>query len=166
MQHRHNAPFNKVLMLMKAMMTNPPVRVVFAEDDEFIRMFIEDWITNHPNLRYGNSTAATTNSAPSVDPLDTKMDDVSANKDSDESEGVARAQVISPTDDKSKSKTLNENDKDNKTERIAAEDVKKETSEVKVEKEMVTVKDEDDEDTIPFNIETVSALPLGLAMDV
>ena len=96
-----------------------------------------------------------------MNPLDTKMDDVSANKDSDKSEGVARAQVISPTDKTAhdKSNTLNENNKDNKTVRNAADDDKKETSDVKVKKEMVTVKDED-EDTIPFNIETVSALPL------
>jgi len=143
---------------MKAMMKNPPVRVVFAEDDEFISMFIEDWIPNHPNLRFGNSTMAT--KAPSTDPSDTKM--VSTNKDSDESEGVARAQVISPTDKTShdKSNNLNENNKDNKTVRNAAEDDKKESSDGKAKKETVTVKDEDDEDTIPFNIETVSALPL------
>jgi len=150
-------------MLMKAMTKNPPVRVVFAEDDEFTNMFIEDWIPNLPtkSKSSSNSTVAT-NSAPSTDHLDTEMDDVSTNKDSDGREGVARAQVISPTDKTAndKSKTLNENDKDNKTVRNAAGDDKKETSEVKVEKEMVTVKDEDDEDTIPFNIETVSALPL------
>ena len=172
LQHRHDAPFDRVLMLMKAMINNSPVRVVFAEDEEFISMFIEDFVpllpysrlNPPPRISINNSTTAT-NSAPSMNPLDTKMDDdVSANKDSEESEGVARAQVISPTDktthDKSKSKTSNENNKDNKTERNAAEDDKKESSEVKLKKEMVTVKDEDDEDTIPFNIETVSALPL------
>jgi len=145
---------------MKALMRDPPVRVVFAEDDEFTNMFIQDFLPNLPTrtTKPGNSTMAT--KAPSTDPSDTKM--VSTNKDSDESEGVARAQVISPTDKTShdKSNNLNENNKDNKTERNAADDDKKETSEVKVEKEMVTVKDEDDEDTIPFNIETVSALPL------
>ena len=150
-------------------MRNPPVRVVFAEDEEFISMFIEDFVpllpysrlNPPPRISINNSTTAT--KAPStMDPLDTKMDDVSANKNSDKGEGVARAQLISPTDKTAhdKSNTLNDNNKDNKTERDAAEDDKKETSEVKAKKEMVTVKDEDDEETIPFNIETVSALPL------
>lgn len=35
---------------MKAMMRNPPVRIVFAEDDEFISMFIEDFVPVCPTL--------------------------------------------------------------------------------------------------------------------
>lgn len=42
----HNAPFNKVLILMKAMMNNPPVRVVFAEDEDFTNLFLEVFVPN------------------------------------------------------------------------------------------------------------------------
>lgn len=44
----YGAPFHKVLMLMKAMMSKPPVTVTFAEDDDFTGMFLEDFIPNLP----------------------------------------------------------------------------------------------------------------------
>lgn len=53
LKHSHNAPFNKVLMLMKSMMNNPPVRVVFAEDEDFTNLFLEDFVPNLPvNKRF------------------------------------------------------------------------------------------------------------------
>ena len=44
----YGAPFHKVLMLMKAMMSKPPVTVMFAEDDDFTGMFLEDFVPNLP----------------------------------------------------------------------------------------------------------------------
>ena len=34
---------------MKTLMRNPPVTVIFAEDDEFITMFVEDYLPLMPN---------------------------------------------------------------------------------------------------------------------
>jgi hypothetical protein len=57
LKHSHNAPFNKVLMLMKAMMNNPPVRVVFAEDEDFTNLFLEDFVPNLPvNKKFPSNT--------------------------------------------------------------------------------------------------------------
>ena len=49
--NRYLSPFHKVLMLMKAMMKSPPVSVIFAEDDDFTSMFVEDFIPNLPVRR-------------------------------------------------------------------------------------------------------------------
>jgi len=51
----YGAPFNKVLMLMKAIMTQPPVKVTFAEDDEFTSMFLEDFVPNLPTRNQYNN---------------------------------------------------------------------------------------------------------------
>lgn len=72
----YGAPFHKVLMLMKAMMSKPPVTVTFAEDDDFTGMFLEDFIPNLPtrtqlhrpnitnNAGSASSSATTTTVAP------------------------------------------------------------------------------------------------------
>ena len=36
-------PFTTVLKLMKELMKNPPVSVIFADDDDFISYFVEDF---------------------------------------------------------------------------------------------------------------------------
>ena len=36
-------PFTTVLKLMKELMKNPPVKVIFADDDDFISYFVEDF---------------------------------------------------------------------------------------------------------------------------
>ena len=36
-------PFTTVLKLMKELMKNPPVTVIFADDDDFISYFVEDF---------------------------------------------------------------------------------------------------------------------------
>lgn len=62
----HNAPFEKLLQIMKFFMRTPPVTVVFAEDDDFTSMFIEDFIPNLPVRRITTPMAAT--ATPSVAP--------------------------------------------------------------------------------------------------
>lgn len=42
-------------MLMKAIMTQPPVKVTFAEDDEFTSMFLEDFVPNLPTRNQYNN---------------------------------------------------------------------------------------------------------------
>lgn len=40
---------------MKAIMTQPPVKVTFAEDDEFTSMFLEDFVPNLPTRNQYNN---------------------------------------------------------------------------------------------------------------
>mmetsp|Transcript_17539 Transcript_17539/g.22770 ORF Transcript_17539/g.22770 Transcript_17539/m.22770 type:complete len:133 (-) Transcript_17539:67-465(-) len=49
------AAFVKVLQLMKHMMRTPPVTVMFAEDDDFTSMFLEDFLPNLPLRRIPTS---------------------------------------------------------------------------------------------------------------
>lgn len=56
--NRYMSPFHKVLMLMKAMMRSPPVTVIFAEDDDFTSMFVEDFLPNLPVRRMPVPTAS------------------------------------------------------------------------------------------------------------
>jgi len=59
----YSSPFQKVLMLMKTMMRNPPVTVMFAEDDDFTSMFIEDFIPNLPVRRVQQPTMTASSSS-------------------------------------------------------------------------------------------------------
>ena len=45
---RYCTPFEKVLTLMKAMMRSPPVALIFADDDDFISLFVDDVMPNMP----------------------------------------------------------------------------------------------------------------------
>ena len=64
----YGAPLHKVLMLMKAMMSKPPVTVMFAEDDDFTGMFLEDFVPNlptrtqlhRPNIANGGASSSAT----------------------------------------------------------------------------------------------------------
>lgn len=59
----YNAQFVKVLQLMKVMMRSPPVTIMFAEDDAFISMFVEDFVPNIPVHRAPRTTAASTSTS-------------------------------------------------------------------------------------------------------
>ncbi|KAL7535077.1 hypothetical protein ACHAXR_007092, partial [Thalassiosira sp. AJA248-18] len=72
------APFHKVLQLMKHFMRTPPVTVVFAEDDDFTSMFVQDFLPNLPVRTvpttmtgiptYSSSSAAASSSSTTIRP--------------------------------------------------------------------------------------------------
>jgi len=47
----YNASFNKIMGLMKNIIAIPPVTVIFAEDDEFISYFKEDFLPNLEEIK-------------------------------------------------------------------------------------------------------------------
>eukprot|EP00579_Thalassiosira_antarctica_P012345 CAMPEP_0201910104 /NCGR_PEP_ID=MMETSP0903-20130614/1601_1 /ASSEMBLY_ACC=CAM_ASM_000552 /TAXON_ID=420261 /ORGANISM="Thalassiosira antarctica, Strain CCMP982" /LENGTH=1445 /DNA_ID=CAMNT_0048444699 /DNA_START=84 /DNA_END=4421 /DNA_ORIENTATION=- len=59
----YTAAFVKVLQLMKHMMRTPPVTVMFAEDDDFTSMFVEDFLPNLPVRRVPTTMAASASSS-------------------------------------------------------------------------------------------------------
>jgi hypothetical protein len=56
-------PFPTVLQLMKTLMKTPPVSVIFADDDDFISYFVEDFtpmISVHKSPAVNNGPILTT----------------------------------------------------------------------------------------------------------
>ena len=93
---RHNAPFAKVLQLMKHFMQTPPVSVIFAEDDDFTTMFVEDFLPHLPVRKMpttipstashssSSAAAATSRTAARRSPNPTQKNEVVELLDSDE----------------------------------------------------------------------------------
>ena len=58
----YGASFQKVLQLMRVMIQTPPVSVIFADDDEFSAMFLEDFMP----ILITHSTPSTSQQPPSA----------------------------------------------------------------------------------------------------